>query len=321
MGDAPRQGRERMRLVWKGVSILLTGLATGTALMALAALGGRISTPLDILSHFAPIYVVIGLVTGLLALSMRRRGALAASLIAMAAGLFLIAPEFTRSTGPTLPEGSPGQIKVIQFNAQRTNRDLSRTVDWLMAQNPDVVAISEARHDLRDRLLARKWSPAGEKGSLMIFTREPYLRMVRPDVAKASELTFVNATYALPGGDAEVVTMHFDWPTRATFRHQPRGLETVVKQRPPSRMLLLGDFNNTPWSRHLQSLDNRLGLIRRDRAVATWPAQILGRPWPLPFLAIDHVYAGPGWATVKVERGPWLGSDHYPLIVTLAPVR
>lgn len=321
MREAPRQGRERMRLVWKGGSNFLAGLATVTALVALGALGGRISTPLDVLSHFAPIYVVIGLATGLLALSMRRRGALAASLIALTAGLVLLAPEYTRSTGPSLPEGSPGQIKVIQFNAQRTNRDLSRTVDWLMAQNPDVVAISEARHDLRDRLLARRWSPAGEKGSLMIFTRDPYLRMVRPEVAKTSELTFVNATYALPGGDAEVVTIHFDWPTRQAFRHQPRGLETVVRQRPTSRMMLLGDFNNTPWSRHLQGLDKRLGLIRRDRAVATWPAQIMGRPWPLPFLPIDHVYAGPGWATVKVERGPWLGSDHYPLIVTLAPVR
>ena len=36
-------------------------------------------------------------------------------------------------------------------------------------------------------------------------------------------------------------------------------------------------------------------------------------------LPIDHVYAGPGWRTVSVQRGPKLGSDHYPVIVTLAP--
>ena len=39
-----------------------------------------------------------------------------------------------------------------------------------------------------------------------------------------------------------------------------------------------------------------------------------------PLLPIDHLYAGPGWATVSVRRGPPLGSDHYPLVVTLAPV-
>lgn len=309
-----------MSLVGKGRVILLAGLANGTAIAALLALGGRWITPLDVFSHFAPIYVVVGLITGLLALMTRQRVILAAAIAAVAAGLALMAPEFTRSTGPSLPAGRAGQIKVIQFNAQRTNRDLGRTVDWLVAQDPDVVAISEARHDLRDRLMARKWGLAGEQGSLMIFTRAPYLRMVRPHVAKVSELTFVNATYDLPGGEAEIVTMHFDWPTRDTFRYQPWGLEAVVKQRPTRRMLLLGDFNNTPWSRHIRGLDTRLGLIRRDRAVATWPAEVLGRPWPLPFLPIDHIYAGPGWATVKVERGPWLGSDHYPLIVTLAPI-
>ena len=64
-------------------------------------------------------------------------------------------------------------------------------------------------------------------------------------------------------------------------------------------------------------------LIRRDRALFTWPAQQDSRlRWLglFPILPIDHVYAGPGWATVKVERGPRLGSDHYPVIVTLAPV-
>ena len=49
-------------------------------------------------------------------------------------------------------------------------------------------------------------------------------------------------------------------------------------------------------------------------------ARLLGRDWPLPVLPIDHVYAGPGWATVSVERGPSIGSDHYPLVVILAPV-
>ena len=39
---------------------------------------------------------------------------------------------------------------------------------------------------------------------------------------------------------------------------------------------------------------------------------------PLPFLAIDHVYAGAAWRTVSVERGPARGSDHFPVVVTLA---
>ena len=314
----------RFSLVRTICACVLLALAASSAAAAIAAYGGRFSLTLDHFTHFALFYAAVGLFAGAFALLTNARGrrlTLALCIVAVLASLGLMAPELVRETGHRLPETAPGTIKVIQFNALRTNTDLRRTVNWLIAQNPDVVAVSEARADLRDLLVARTgWKVAGAKGTLMIFTRERYLRMERPRLPKGSQLTFVNATYAMAGGEIEVVTTHLDWPTRPIFRRQPQDLESVASRRPTARMLLLGDFNNTPWSRHIRGLDSRLDLIRRDKAVATWPAQVLGRAWPLPFLPIDHIYAGPGWATIKVERGPWLGSDHYPLIVTLAPI-
>jgi len=306
-----------------GARVLLA-LAVTTAGAALVAYGGPFSPTLDLFTHFVLVYAAAALgMSAIAALSGvgPRRVILPVCIFALLASLGLMAPEMFRSTGPRLPEGSAGAVKVIQINALRTNTDLRRISDWLIAQNPDVVAISEARADLRDLLVARTgWKVAGAKGTLMIFTREGYLHMDRPRLAKGSQLSFVNATYATPTGDIEIVTTHLDWPTRPIFQQQARGLETVISHLPTARMLLLGDFNSTPWSRSIRGLDHRLGLIRRDKAVATWPAQILGQAWPLPFLPIDHIYAGPGWATIKVERGPWLGSDHYLLIVTLAPI-
>jgi vancomycin resistance protein VanJ len=38
---------------------------------------------------------------------------------------------------------------------------------------------------------------------------------------------------------------------------------------------------------------------------------------PFPFLPIDQLFAGPGWAMRSVERLPRTGSDHYPLRVRL----
>lgn len=87
-------------------------------------------------------------------------------------------------------------------------------------------------------------------------------------------------------------------------------------------MIIAGDFNSTPWSFARRRDDRDFGLIRRTRALFTWPAEKISHnrlPAPFPYLPIDHVYAGPGWATVSVERGPRLGSDHYPVVVTLAP--
>ena len=201
----------------------------------------------------------------------------------------------------------------------RSNTDIARIADWLSRQDADVVTVTEARRDLRDLIVQQTgWRMAGAHGDLIIFTPRRYERMVRPQAG--ADLAYVNATYASSSGSMEVATTHLGWPIWPETPAQIDGLERVAQRLSRERLILTGDFNLTPWSRELKRLDQSLGLTRRDRAVATWPAQVFGRDWPLPVLPIDHMYAGPGWATVKVERGPNLGSDHYPLIVVLAPV-
>ncbi|WP_293472983.1 endonuclease/exonuclease/phosphatase family protein [Phenylobacterium sp.] len=308
-----------MRRFVGGVNAVFTGLVAAAALAAGGGLLAGQVPALDVLTHLAPVYGVIGVV-GLAWTALAGRGPVAAvALLAVVASVALILPELRRDTGPAAPPDAPGQVKVIQVNALRTNADVDRVARWLIAQQPDFVMVAEARADLRDALRRAGWKTAGAGGTQMIFTRERYLTMNRPP-RRAGALTFVNATYATTSGPAEALTTHVGWPTRRTVGAELSRLEEVVGQLPRERMILAGDFNAAGWSREMHRLDRSLGLVRRDRAVATWPAEVLGVRWPLPFAPIDHVYAGPGWATVKVERGPWLGSDHYPLIVTLAPV-
>jgi endonuclease/exonuclease/phosphatase (EEP) superfamily protein YafD len=309
-----------MRRFADALNILLTLIVLAAAVAAVGALGQARDARLETLAQFAPLYGIVGLVGLVSTFVAGRRLILAAAVLAIAASGWLIAPEVTRDAGPQAAPGSAGQIKVIQFNALRTNRGVGPIADWLVAQNPDVVTICESRHDLRDLLMRRGWRVAGAKGSLMIFTPARYLRMDRPRARNVTVVTFVNATYASRSGDLEVFTAHVDRRARQRLSTVPSTLAGLTVGLPTRRMILTGDFNATPWSVSLRRADATLGLIRRDRAVPTWPARVLGQPWPLPFLPIDHVYAGPGWATVKVERGPYLGSDHYPLIVTLAPV-
>lgn len=312
------------RFVSRSIGLVLAVCALSAAGASVLALGGRLSPRLDVLAHFAPLYGLAGLAVAASAILLpvaRKRTVLVLCAVAVLASGPLIVPEYLRPAGPTARPGAPGQIKIIQINALRRNTDIRRVADWLIDQDPDVVTLGEARHDLRDLLLERtSWKSAGAHGNLIVFTRGPYLKMDRPSLPPRSHLTFVNATYAHRAGPFEVVTIHFAHPTHPIVGEQIAHLERVVAARPQARMVLTGDFNATPWSQAMRRLDGSLGLVRRDRALPTWPAQVLGRPWPLPFLPIDHVYAGPGWATVKVERGPWLGSDHYPVIVTLAPV-
>ena len=100
-------------------------------------------------------------------------------------------------------------------------------------------------------------------------------------------------------------------------------IEELNAHRPHPLWIVAGDFNVTPWSFALRRQDRALDLVRRTVLMPSWPAGRLSHnrvPAPFPYLPIDHIYAGRGWETVSVERGPRLGSDHYPVVVRLAPV-
>jgi len=119
------------------------------------------------------------------------------------------------------------------------------------------------------------------------------------------------------GQSFDLMAVHYRWPT-ALFNHQsgklPGDRRTAAQDD-----IVAGDMNLTPWSFTLRRQDKAFGLQRRTRAFWSWPARTpSGGPFPFPFLPIDQVYAGSDWRTVSVERGPRQGSDHYPVIVTLA---
>jgi endonuclease/exonuclease/phosphatase (EEP) superfamily protein YafD len=313
----------RARTILAALGLILAAIC---AAAAMAAQGGRFSSALDILTHLAPLYLGGALLGGVLAAAgsgqTRRTGLILAAVGLLAAGA-LIAPEALRDTGPKARPGARGEIKVIAFNAWAENRHIEEVAAWLRAENPDIALIEEATPALRNLIIARTgWSVAGARSNDMIFSHAPYLAMRRPALA-ARPLTWVNATYDTGSGPFEVLVTHTTWPTERNQGAQSQVLRAVVLALPRDRMVLGGDFNSTPWSFARRREDAALGLIRRDRALATWPAGHAG-PWrwaaPFPFLPIDHIYAGPGWATPSVRRGPRLGSDHYPLIVTLAPV-
>jgi endonuclease/exonuclease/phosphatase (EEP) superfamily protein YafD len=83
------------------------------------------------------------------------------------------------------------------------------------------------------------------------------------------------------------------------------------------RFVLMGDLNMTPWSQGLQRLDRLLPLQRVTRAQPSWPAPLnmFGTRLPFPVMPIDHIYATPDLSPGSVARGPFIGSDHYPVIV------
>lgn len=308
-----------------GPPVFLLALISAGA--ALAAQHGRESLRFDVLTHFAPIWLAGALLAALLA-GLLLRGVSRLLVLALAgAGIVaagaLMAPEYTRDTGPKAAATAPGQIRIVQFNVWNDNRDLDRTVAWIQAQQPDIVVLEETTPPLR-RLIERRtaWRAVCRDCEVMIYSARPMSRGYAPAAPAVGPLA--HAVFKDAEGTFDVVGVHDAWPTDGDFQpRQEARLAHVLADLPKARTIVTGDFNSTPWSFARRQWDAAFGLIRRDRALFTWPAgKFTSKRYrvPVALLPIDHVYAGPAWATVDIHRGPILGSDHYPVVVTLAPV-
>jgi endonuclease/exonuclease/phosphatase (EEP) superfamily protein YafD len=295
---------------------LICALAGGLAQL------GRRSPGWDVLSHGAPIYLLGGalaLAAALLFHDRYRTAALVLGALAVLAAAILMAPEYLRAAGPRASAGAQPTFKVIQFNIWGGEGGLERPAAWLAAQDPDVVVIQESNKRVRRAILAKTHLHMTlGRTDVVIFSKAPPIALVSPTDDKSGPLMLNGATFATPAGPATVLAVHYPWPTERERLRQVDDLIPLVRSYPADTTILTGDFNSTPWSFTRQEEDRKLGLIRRTKALFSWP---VNRHTLVPLFPIDHVYAGGAWATVSVQTGPNLGSDHLPVVVVLAPRR
>jgi endonuclease/exonuclease/phosphatase (EEP) superfamily protein YafD len=302
-----------------------TLLSAGLAVTGLV--GGRVNGRLDTITHFTPFYlagVCLGLLLSLALPALLRNVTAVAGVAGLLACGALMAPEFLDAR-VTPPGGRADRdFKVIGFNTWGGNPHPERALAWLLQQNADVIVLEEGggvQYDLVKRggyhLSCGNCYASVLSKAEPVWTNTPANWRIHPQ-----EVTVVSL--ADPAGPITVLGVHRAWPNRPwVYRPQMAALAQAVAKYPARQMIVAGDFNATPWSYALRDEDRTLGLIRRTRALFTWPADRVSHdklPAPFAVLPIDHVYAGPGWATVRVERGPKLGSDHYPVVVTLRRV-
>jgi endonuclease/exonuclease/phosphatase (EEP) superfamily protein YafD len=323
-----------MRYVWLsfrwGFEAVAAGLALVAAAAAVGAEGGRWNDKLDLLAHFALVWLALGALAFILSWASPSvvRGTLIrlAALVAVLAAGGLMLPDFTRQRSPRADASAPHQVKLVEFNQWGANSDPDRVIAWIAAQHPDLVVIVEPNPAVEPKLRQATGLETYMADNMIVAARHRFLRTrVNWDVHKLPGQGFNLNWPEIYGFDGKPFTLmgaHGGWPiparrARAEALHLTLTLDTI--DRPST--ILAGDFNSTQWSYIRRQADEAIGLERRDRALPTWPARLpmlRGRDFPIPFLPIDHIYAGGEWRTVKVERGPRLGSDHYPLIATLA---
>ena len=293
-------------------------------LVTAAALAARLWWAFDLLSHFRLQYLAAAVLLGAVALAFRAFPAvLACVLVALVHGWAV--KDLWLGAAPVPPGGVP--LRVATANVLDSNPTPERVLDFVRGSGADLVVLVDARGERWRPVLAavgdlypyRAPDHWREGGQVLLFSREPVLAdtVVQPGAAPRP---FLVAKLATVTGAPLVVAVHPTSPsptepvdTRERNFQLGRIADAVEGVAGP--VIVAGDFNTSPWSPRFRDLLAATGL--RDAEVGqgwigTWPAWF----WPA-LVPIDHVLVKGPVAVVDLRRGPFVGSDHYPLVADL----
>jgi endonuclease/exonuclease/phosphatase (EEP) superfamily protein YafD len=309
---------------------VLALLGGGLALIAALGQAGRWVPTLDAFNSGAPFIALAGGVVALIALFRRRRAGMIGGLLALLLAGERVLPEYMRPIEMADPRQRGMEVTVVTHNILKWNARQDETIAALAASGADVILLQEAAGSMGTslpRLSARYpyQNPCPRHNcAIMIFSRWPIAETryrIRDEGGAPIGPELVWATIAPPGQPKfDVATIHLLWPIPAAPPEEQReALAASFGHLHLDRLILTGDLNLTPWAIAMDRLDASLApLTRVTRALWSFPARFgADRKSPWPFLPIDHVFAGPGWAVRSVERMPRTGSDHYPVRVRL----
>ena len=307
---------------------LAIGAALNVAVGALVLLDAW--RPLTLIAELAPLWLVMSLAwIGFAALIKAARPTLASAVLGALAPAFLIAPELVAAARPApRPAENAPQLTLLTINLWSVSQRLEAVDALIRSEQPDIIVAQEAWAPWKGYLEGLAPEYALHVGcrydsdcNIVILSRLRLIEVVAPPDHGMTAVR-LELPPRFGGGAVDVLGVHLTRPdSRSTARGQLGRIAALSDTLAPS-VLAAGDFNATPWS-GLRAIDEVMPARRRTRAMFTWPTPAraftpLRLHAPAAVAPIDHIYASGDWQVVEVRRGPDVGSDHYPIIATLA---
>ena len=292
----------------------------GIILAVLALLASRLSgvwLAFDMLSHFSLHYglIIIACLIGML----MPRFCLLTSAAVFFAGIIAIGswPFNAAPAGAALPGNR--LVKIMSFNTWQSNRDWRAVAREITRQDPDIVTLLEfGREKARLLKALKKKYPYSVDCRKIVFCHMAIISKYPFTRAKARVgwrgPPYVRARFGPKLGNLLVFGVHTSRPPH--YRSHMKQIVALAKRvsRNSGPRIVMGDFNATPFSRMTGEFARLTGMSRIT-AIPSWPAGIAG----LPQIAIDHMFISAKLKVVSApHRGASSGSDHYPLIATIA---
>lgn len=282
------------------------------AIILLAALPALLNirfAPLELIANLRPQIIVLVIAFGIAAITVGRY--VPAGVAALVAAMLLAStPEFF-SRGPA-PVTGPA-LTLVWCNVFRTDGVVDRLAVLARKEAADVIILAEPPTDQARTRRALSEYPfvygAGnpEEHGAVLFSRLPLTGMPRPDLPEGVYPVSIAET-----GGIRIVAMHPPVAvTPSRLRASNLMMAAAAKEATSGPTLVIGDMNATPWSDRLRTLSSKL--VRLSPALgSTWFSSL-----PVLGLPIDHAFVTPD-LRASARVGPGVGSDHLPLIVSIA---
>jgi endonuclease/exonuclease/phosphatase (EEP) superfamily protein YafD len=284
-----------------------------------ASLLGRFDWRADLITHFTGPALAVTVIAA--AILVRRHPRLALVLGCLAVSQTMPLWRYAGSN-PVLPEPrSPARLRLLMANVLEDNLRYEDVEKLIRRERPDIVGLIELTPEWLEGLAAiraefpyRAEDPSGATGLALWFRERPVM-IDPPERPLSGASPFLHAEFIFAGRPRHLWLVHPDMPFTRKGRPELAALAGVIGRTKGSR-IVIGDLNTTEGSPRFSDFlldtglrDSRLGFGRQP----SWPADFPYR------IALEHAFLSDDLAVVARRLGPEIGSDHFPLILELAP--
>jgi endonuclease/exonuclease/phosphatase (EEP) superfamily protein YafD len=283
----------------------------------------------DVFANFRWQYLIVSVVVCALAAACRRRRLLALAGPTLLLNALLIGQLAWHPRVSTAALANDFSLRVVSLNVHTSNPDKQAVLDYLLQSDADVVLLLEVDQAWIAALATLQASypyqlsePRSDNFGIALFSRVPWQQAgviklgdgTRPSVEmrmahQGRELVIIG-THPLPPAGS-------DW---ARSRDAQLAALADHVQQISAPVLVVGDFNATPWSTGMRRATS--GTLGFRSLAAPWnPTWEVRSIFAIP---IDHALCTAPLVITSRSVGPDVGSDHRPLEIVLglqSPVR
>ena len=293
--------------------------------------------PLELLTHFRIQYLISSLIVSSVLVILWRTHYLKSKVLVLAALLLVglngieVIPWYLPHSQQVLGKAAK-PIRVLSFNLNIQNNRDNEVINAVRKSHPDLALFLEVDQDAVENLKAGlkdtlPYSFRSPGGGLALLSRFP-IQQASGDNFNGKGGHNLLATIEVDRKPIQVIGTHPLVPvTRKNFHSRNRQLaalsDYILRLNQP--LILLGDFNLTPWSPYYRRFINKTSLHNTRLGfgiLPSWPrpaTHVHFPSWLIPLvnISIDHCLVSKHFSVARIYTGGNANSDHASLVTDL----